>query len=85
MGYPTIGYTFNYVSKSIHSNEYRTVIKKLREAREAAGLTQADVAEKLGKPQSYISKIERGERRIDIVELKQFSELYKQKVEFFYE
>lgn len=56
------------MSKSIHSSEYKTVIKKLREAREAAGLTQAEAAEKLGKPQSYISKIERGERRIDIVE-----------------
>lgn len=56
------------MSKSIHSSEYKTVIKKLREAREAAGLTQAEAAEKLGKPQSYISKIERGERRLDIVE-----------------
>jgi len=56
------------MSKSIHSSEYKTVIKKLREAREAAGLTQQEAAEKLGKPQSYISKIERGERRIDVVE-----------------
>lgn len=62
--------------KSIHSSEYKTVIKKLREAREAAGLTQAEAAEKLGKPQSYISKIERGERRIDIVELTKILAIY---------
>lgn len=67
------------MSKSIHSNEYKTVIKKLREAREAAGLTQTEAAEKLGKPQSYISKIERGERRIDVVELSAIAKLYFKK------
>ena len=67
------------MSKSIHSSEYKTVIKKLREAREAAGLTQAEAAEKLGKPQSYISKIERGERRLDIVELQTLAKLFNVK------
>lgn len=71
------------MSKSIHSSEYKTVIKKLREAREAAGLTQAEAAEKLGKPQSYISKIERGERRIDVVELIALAKLYKKDVSYF--
>lgn len=65
------------MSKSIHSSEYKTVIKKLREAREAAGLTQQEAAEKLGKPQSYISKIERGERRLDIVELAKITKALK--------
>jgi transcriptional regulator with XRE-family HTH domain len=41
----------------------------LREARIAAGLRQADVAAQLGEPQSYVSKYESGERRLDIVEL----------------
>ncbi len=41
----------------------------LREARLAAGLRQADVAAQLGEPQSYVSKYESGERRLDIVEL----------------
>lgn len=64
------------MSKSIHSSEYKSVIRKLREARETAGLTQQEAAEKLGKPQSYISKIERGERRIDIVELTRILAIY---------
>ena len=41
----------------------------LVEAREASGLTQADVAKRLGKPQSFVSKYERGERRLDLPEL----------------
>jgi transcriptional regulator with XRE-family HTH domain len=65
------------MSKSIHSSEYKTVIRKLREVREAAGLTQQEVAEKLVKPQSYISKIERGERRLDIIELSKIAKFYK--------
>jgi transcriptional regulator with XRE-family HTH domain len=41
----------------------------LRDARIAAGLRQADVATQLAEPQSYVSKYESGERRLDIVEL----------------
>ena len=69
--------------KSIHSSEYKTVIKKLCEAREAAGLTQTEAAEKLGKPQSYISKIERGERRIDVIEFSAIAKLFKRKLDYF--
>lgn len=79
-----MGYTFRMcMPKSIHSSEYKTVIKKLRVAREAAGLTQSEAAERLGKPQSYISKIERGERRIDILELSKISNIYEKKIEWF--
>jgi transcriptional regulator with XRE-family HTH domain len=52
------------------------MLERLREARKAAGLTQAQVAERLGKQQSYVSKVESGERRIDPVELKRFAVLY---------
>lgn len=54
---------------SLFSEGYRAFISELVRARHAAGLTQADLAKRLAKPQSYISKIERLERRIDIVEL----------------
>lgn len=58
------------------SAEYASFLKRLRGARERAGLTQAETARRLGKPQSYISKCESGERRVDVVELKAFARAY---------
>jgi len=55
---------------------YQRMLARLREAREAAKLTQTQVAERLGKPQSYVSKVESGERRVDPVELARFAEVY---------
>jgi transcriptional regulator with XRE-family HTH domain len=46
------------------------------QARQEAGLTQVQAAERLGKPQSYVSKVERAERRIDPPELARFAEVY---------
>ena len=84
LGYPAIGYKMLlYMAKSIYSNEYKNVVKKLQEARNQAGLTQVDVAEKLKKPQSYISKIERGERRVDVTELSILAKIYKKSLDYF--
>ena len=52
----------------LHEPNYATFRAMLTEAREKSGLTQVDVAKRLGKPQSYVSKYERGERRLDFVE-----------------
>jgi len=71
------------MSKSIYSKDYRNVIEKLRKARLDAGLKQSEVAQKLKKPQSYVSKIERGERRIDITELKELAKIYKKDITYF--
>jgi len=71
------------MGKSVHSEDYRQVIKRLKEARLGAGFSQQDVADKLGKPQSYISKIESGERRLDVAEIKKFSGIYKKAISFF--
>ena len=57
------------LQKSIHSTRQRRLCRLLRETRLAAGLTQADVAARLGRPQSFVSKYESGERRLDLIEL----------------
>lgn len=54
--------------RSIHSPEYRKLTAVLLEARLKSGMTQQQVADRLGKPQSYVAKIEGNERRIDVVE-----------------
>jgi len=71
------------MANSIYLKEYKKVIKRLKKARQESGLKQIEVAEKLGKPQSYISKIEQGERRIDVVELKEIADVYKKSIEYF--
>lgn len=53
-----------------HAAENRVLVEMLRNARENAGLTQRELAERLGKHQSYVSKVERAERLLDPVELR---------------
>lgn len=67
----------------IYSQRYQKFLKRLRRARKFANLTQAEVAVKLGKPQSFVSKCESGERRVDVVELADFAELYNKPLDFF--
>lgn len=55
-----------------HRPEYRALIGALKEARLEAGLTQIDVAEALKATQTFVSKVERGERRIDVIEFADF-------------
>lgn len=60
---------------SLHSSRYQAFRALLIAAREAAGMTQVEVAERLGKPQSFVSKYERGERRLDFTEFLELSDL----------
>ena len=71
------------MSKSVYSEDYRKIIQRLKEARLVAGFSQQDVADKLSKPQSYLSKIESGERRLDVGELKELARIYKKTDSFF--
>jgi len=61
---------------SIYDPAYELMIKRLECARKQRGMRQVDVARRLGKHQSYVSKIENCERRLDIAELKQFLSIY---------
>lgn len=63
----------------------RKMGSKLREAREYLELTQQEVAQVLGLPRSAISLIEKGERRLETLELKQLAELYGRPISDFTE
>ena len=65
------------------TKEYRYMLERLRKARKAAGLTQVEVAKALGRPQSYVTKSELGERRIDPIELQRFAALYRRRISYF--
>ena len=69
--------------RSLHTEAYRRFLTRLSRARQKAGLTQVEVAERLGRPQSYVSKCESGERRVDVIELAEFARLYRKRLEFF--
>lgn len=60
---------------SIYSDEYQLVIKTLRDARIAQGMTQESLARMLEKPQSFVAKVESGERRLDVVEFVRIAHL----------
>lgn len=75
MGLSTIGITRAtgfvrgaVVNKTLRTPAHRKLVQELRTARREAGLSQQQVAELLGVPQSYVAKIELGERRIDVIE-----------------
>jgi transcriptional regulator with XRE-family HTH domain len=58
------------MDKSIYSREYAAALRVLRQARERAGFTQVELAERLGLTQSFVTKVERGDRRLDVVQLR---------------
>jgi transcriptional regulator with XRE-family HTH domain len=62
---------------------YKEFTKRLVIARRDRGLTQLQVARRLGKTHTYVSKCELGERRVDFVELQQFARIYKKEISFF--
>ena len=64
---------------------YDTILRRLIEAREEAGLNQRDVSTKLGFSHSFLSKCETGERRIDVIELLQLAKVYGKPASFFLE
>jgi transcriptional regulator with XRE-family HTH domain len=71
-------------SKSIYTAEHRELVSKLKRARISAKLTQVEVAEMLHKPQSFVAKMESGQRRLDIIELKRMAKMYGKKLSYFF-
>jgi transcriptional regulator with XRE-family HTH domain len=58
--------------KSVHTPQYAALRSELRHVREAAGLSQRDLAAALGVPRSWVANVETGERRIDLIEFSWF-------------
>ena len=58
------------MQKSLHSDAYQRLLALLRVARKDAGVSQAELASRLGTTQTFVSKCERGERRLDVIELR---------------
>ncbi len=58
------------MEKSITTAEWAQLLAVLRDARTEVGLSQSELAERLGKPQSFVSKFESGTRRLDLIELR---------------
>lgn len=68
-----------------YQKAYKSFLTRLTQARKQAGLTQVEVATRLGKPHSFVSKCELGERRVDFVELQRFAKIYEKELTFFSE
>ena len=64
------------MSSPLHKPTYQAFLERLRAARRYAGFTQRQAARHLNKPQSYVSKCELGERRVDAVEAVEFAQMY---------
>lgn len=69
--------------RSVHTPAYRAFLKRLLAARVKAGLTQGEASRHLGIPQSRLSRMESGERRIDVIELAELARLYGKSVSYF--
>ena len=71
------------MKKTITDDDYKVFIKRLKKAREDAGLTQIQSAKKLGATQAYISKVESGQLRVDVTQLNSFAKVYNKDSTYF--
>lgn len=71
------------MATTIYSKEHKRLIEQLKQARLAAKLDQRTAAKLLHRTQSYISKVEAGQRRVDLIALKEFAKAYKKPIGYF--
>ena len=69
--------------QNTHTLEYKAFLKRLVAARRLAELTQEEVASALAWPQSRVSRMESGERRVDVIELKSLARVYERPITYF--
>lgn len=71
------------MNKSIFTKDHKYTVEQLKKARIEAKLDQKQVARLLDRSQSYVSKIESGQRRIDVVQLKELGNIYQKPIVYF--
>ncbi|MCG2701490.1 helix-turn-helix transcriptional regulator [Candidatus Parcubacteria bacterium] len=71
------------MGSNLYTKEHKDIIEKLKKARLETGLDQIAVAKKIGKTQSYISKIESGQRKVEVLQLKKFAKIYNKDINYF--
>lgn len=71
------------MDKTIFTKEYSLLVERLKKARKEAKLEQKDVARRLKRTQSYVSKIENGQLRLDILQLKEIAKTYHKNLDYF--
>ena len=71
------------LSGSEYGSAYKRLRQKMRTARQKAGITQAEVARIVGRPQSFVSKIETGERRVGFLEMQLLARVYGKPLSYF--
>jgi len=71
------------MNKVIYSKEHKHIVEQLKKARQATNLSQEEIAKILHKTQSYVSKIESGQRKVNVIQLKEFAKIYKKDINFF--
>ena len=81
--YSTWLLTIDGMKKTITGDDYKVFIKRLRTARIEAHLTQVQAAKKLGATQAYVSKVEKGQLRVDVTQLKSFAKIYGKNTNYF--
>ena len=84
MGFIDFGVLISTMEKTIYNKNYRKLLKKMRLARLEQELTQQEVAKKMGWSTNTISKLEKGDRRIDILEFAELIKIYKKPVDYFF-
>jgi transcriptional regulator with XRE-family HTH domain len=69
--------------RSVHTQAYKAFLARLVAARQTARFSQGEVAKALGMPQSRLSRMESGERRVDIIELDDLARFYGKPLSYF--
>ena len=71
------------MAKTLYSWKYKRLVQKLKKARLERGLNQVAVGKLLKKDQTFVSKVEAGQYRLDVIQLGQFSKIYKKDIKYF--